>query len=75
MSHHEDGICVVELRDTDGTVIQVEEPEFSENTGRKLHKIAAAAAAKNNSQNQQQLLLGHEIIAADFVGNILKTKF
>ena len=39
MSQNEEGIVIVEYRDLDGTVIHFEEPEFSEATGRKLHKV------------------------------------
>ena len=65
MSGNEDGICVVELRDADGTVIHFEEPEFSETTGRKLHKILHDSFTSTV----------HELVAIDFAGNIYKGKF
>ena len=72
MSGNEEGICVVELRDADGTVIHFEEPEFSETTGRKLHKILHA---DNSSSKLQASLPAHELVAIDFAGNIYKGKF
>ena len=65
MSGNEEGICVIELRDADGTVIHFEEPEFSETTGRKLHKILHADSKATV----------HELLAIDFAGNIYKGKF
>ena len=65
MSQNEEGIVIVEYRDLDGTVIHFEEPEFSEATGRKLHKVDINKA-EHGLDN---------IVAMDFTGNIFKTKF
>ena len=65
MSQFEEGICVIELRDSDGNVIHFEEPEFCETTGRKLHKVAKTEVFPKAS----------EIVAADFAGNIFKGEF
>ena len=65
MSQCEEGISVVELRNQDGTVIHFEEPEFSETTGRKLHKVAKTEVFPKISQ----------ILAMDFAGNIYKGEF
>ena len=84
MAMHEDGICVIEIRDESGTVnnftiffffvqkiihyaffqvLHFEEPEFSETTGRKLHRIL----------RRNYLVPFHEIFATDFAGNSVKT--
>ena len=64
---------IVEYRDLDGTVIHYEEPEFSETTGRKLHKVVGKAGnlPSNCSTSNSKL----DIVAIDFAGKILKTKF
>lgn len=67
MSQCEDGICVVELRDADGTVIHFEEPDFSETTGRKLHKVLKEKAVVFPN--------AAEIFAIDFAGNTFKGQF
>lgn len=67
MSQSEEGICVVEFRDSDGNVIHFEEPEFSETTGRKLHKVVA--------KTETVFPKASEIVAADFAGNIFKGEF
>lgn len=64
MSQHEDGISVVELRDLDGTVVESQEPEFSETTGKKLHKLMLTSD-----------FCPYEIVAADYAGNLLKAVF
>ena len=54
----------------DGTVIHFEEPEFSEATGRKLHKVDIKKAGHFSSSTN-----GLDIVTMDFSGNICKTKF
>ena len=70
MSQNEEGIVIVEYRDLDGTVIHFEEPEFSEATGRKLHKVDINKAGHISSSTN-----GLDIVTMDFSGNIFKTKF
>ena len=76
MSQNEEGIVIVEYRDLDGTVIHFEEPEFSETTGRKLHKVVGKAG--NLPSNCSSIATSNtklDIVAIDFAGKILKTKF
>ena len=68
MSQSEEGICVVEFRDSDGNVIHFEEPEFCETTGRKLHKVVAKTETVFPKPPS-------EIVASDFAGNIFKGEF
>ena len=74
MSQNEEGIVIVEYRDLDGTVIHFEEPEFSEATGRKLHKVDNKAGHFSSSSSTMAKN-GLDIVAMDFTGNIFKTKF
>ena len=74
MSQNEEGIVIVEYRDLDGTVIHFEEPEFSEATGRKLHKVDNKAGHFSSSSSTMAKN-GVDIVAMDFTGNIFKTKF
>ena len=53
---------MVEFRNgPDGNVVHFEEPEFSETTGKKLHKATFTSAS--------------EIVAMDFAGNIYKGQY
>lgn len=72
MSQCEEGICVVELRDADGTVIHFEEPEFCETTGKKLHKINDTAKVKMDPFSKSAL---SQIVATDFAGTVYKGDF
>ena len=68
---------IVEYRDLDGTVIHYEEPEFSETTGKKLHKIVDKAGnlSQNSFTSSPAPNTKLEVVAIDFAGNILKTTF
>lgn len=68
---------IVEYRDLDGTVIHYEEPEFSETTGKKLHKIVDKAGnlSQNSFTSSPAPNNKLEVVAIDFAGNILKTTF
>ena len=48
-------------------LLYFKEPEFSETTGRKLHKVVA--------KTETVFPKASEIVAADFAGNIFKGEF